>query len=99
MASSVNYRRGLRRAYLAASLLWIAPVITASFVQYDNMKETVVRAPDVEVRIDSLPGMNYWLGQITVAILPPPAGYILLFVIVPWIVKGFREPEAPNKNS
>ena len=94
MSSSVNYRRGLRRAYLAASLLWIAMVIAGSLVQYDNMKETVARAPNVAVRVDSLPGMSYWPGQITLAILPPPVGYILCFVIIPWIMKGFREPEA-----
>jgi hypothetical protein len=38
----------------------------------------------------------YWTPRIALAVLPPIMGYLVLFIAVPWIVKGFSVEPKPN---
>lgn len=39
-----------------------------------------------------LPSMylQFWETRSSIALLPPTVGYLLLFVVVPWVYRGFR---------
>jgi hypothetical protein len=34
---------------------------------------------------------DFWLSRNTFAVLPPLAGYLALFVVAPWIARGFKK--------
>jgi hypothetical protein len=33
---------------------------------------------------------SYWIPHVAMVVLPPPIGYVVLFIAAPWIVAGFK---------
>jgi hypothetical protein len=79
----LNYRRGLVRTYIVLAALWIAAIFIDAVAERP-------KADIFDVAAGGPSGSGYWIPHIAVALLPPTIGYVALFLIVPWIARGFR---------
>ena len=100
---NLNYKRGLLRLYAALSVLWIAVVLVVavrdsgwiplssypdSFVT--DSPATPTKKPDIFDAITDHPVRDYWVSRTSVMLLPPALGYAVLFLVMPWIGRGFK---------
>jgi hypothetical protein len=86
---NINYKRGFQRVYAVFSVLWVAGVAAATVGE-----QTAPAAPP-GTHIDFtgatfIDGPSYWISRAAIALLPPAAGYVALFLVFPWITRGFR---------
>lgn len=82
------------------SALWILAVLTVSLrdrpiAGWSLVRDQQTQADPLDALIDSLPDAKgsapiYWTQRGSIMVLPPVLGYATLFLVVPWIVKGFK---------
>lgn len=82
-----NYRRGLQRVYSVLVVVWIAVALTLVIAERSQTDIFDVAASgrsttDLQIR--------YWSQGLAAVFLPPVFGYFALFVVIPWIARGFR---------
>jgi hypothetical protein len=95
----MNYRRGFQRLYVVLAVLWI--VIACFAYRWTPLEADwfTRNAPKSEgdpyakyggaVTLSEDSRMRYAKG-ISIAIVPPTFGYLVLFQVVPWVWRGFR---------
>jgi hypothetical protein len=85
----MNYRRGLLRVYVVGAVCWIVFIgmVAASrrtllwaFIQQDDW-------PSLEPGQVELLRLA-WLGGLL--FVPPAIGYAVIFILIPWIYRGFK---------
>jgi len=81
----MNYRRGLQRIYVAVVVCWIAYIalLAGPLWAFIQKRDWPYLAPS-QVQLLRL----VWFGA--VLILPPAFGYAVIFVVIPWIFRGFK---------
>lgn len=62
-------------------------VVAAEQPEQDNLFQNLTRAVD-----DDVPGQGF-LWFVLCLLLPPALGYAALFVLIPWIFRGFKSPK------
>ena len=109
----MDYRRGLQRVYAVLALVWLAatswviisgrakpwtiledkspPTYTADPSELRELtNDEILASHEADVRRRWV-----WSGWLGVGV--PVAGYILLFLVAPWIYSGFR-PTPPRRD-
>lgn len=102
----MNYRRGLQRLYAVLAITWVAAILLFATrdrpthtdwieVPDSQLKGDVFDQVAAEYKRDHTPPepeelVRYWSVQGTIAVGPPAVGYLLLFVVLPWIYRGFN---------
>ena len=100
---TINYGRGLRRIYGVICSAWIVTTLTMS-IQDRPGPPHPTHIVDVDgnpisdlgdvVTSPSTTHAQYWALRSFEIVVPPGAGYIFLFCVLPWIGRGFKaDPE------
>ena len=67
---------------------WKGPPATSGGpIDYAAMAEEAQRKADSAEHLQSQ--KTYWLGSVAVVAIPPLFGYAVLFIVLPWIARGF----------
>jgi hypothetical protein len=94
----VNYRRGLQRVYVTASVVWVLVGLALSIRDRPLATDMSPRSPDIPEIFNRVARdmerearTRYWLLHAAIIAVPPPSGYFALFCVLPWIVRGFTD--------
>ena len=107
----MNYRRGLQRLYLVLAVAWVAGVLfvvpSGRWEPWHKKVDPkvwadlgVVPATPEEVSFSDLKSIRdyrieVWLWATGLAFIPPLIGYAFLFLVAPWVYRGFH-PAIPK---
>jgi len=90
MNQKLDYRRGFKRLYAVASLIWILLVAIDAFSRTE-MHGTGMGAYGRGYPVED----NIYMIAV-VGLAPCIIGYGVLFGVLPWIARGFRSPKNSN---
>ena len=90
-----NYRRGLLRVYAVLSILWFAGALVLAITErprdiFDVAASSGDAASGFFNEVARQTETPYWPLRIAITIVPPVIGYAALFLVAPWIARGFR---------
>lgn len=94
----MNYRRGLQRVYVTASVVWVVIMLALSVKDRPPAPDMSPSSPDTfEIfnraarEMEREARVRYWLLRAAIIAVPPAGGYFGLFGALPWIVRGFTD--------
>jgi len=73
----MNFQKGLQRIFVVLAIGW-AVVCAGGFAMFATNSRSPVREEDV-------------FSFFAITALPIAAGYVLCFIAIPWVTRGFRD--------
>jgi hypothetical protein len=85
----MNYRRGLQRGYAVIAICWIACIAILAATARTPLWAFIQESDWPNLQPGQVQLLRLaWLGGLLV--LPPAFGYVVIFVVMPWIFRGFK---------